>query len=80
MVLKEAIETEAHLEDIDKSDALEEVNKLALMSQKKESKLQKQEAGKSIRLLQRIAKDLPAGAALLTICKELLPVISSFFG
>ncbi len=50
------------------------------MTQEQESEVKKQEAGKSIRILQRIAKDLPAGAALLTICKELFPVISSFFG
>ncbi len=77
--LKTAIKTEPNLVDIDKSDALEEIDKLALMSQEQESEEQKQQVGKSIRILQRIAKDLPAGAALLTICKELLPVISSFF-
>ena len=77
--LKEAIETESHLEDFDKQDALEEVNNLAQASQKKIGNEQKNQAQKYLRNLARIAKALPAGAALVTICKEVLPIIAKFF-
>lgn len=78
--LKESIEAEPNLENIDKYDALEELNNLAQVSQDKEESKQKNKAGKSLRILHRIAKALPAGAALVTICKEILPAIANFFG
>ena len=78
--LKQGIETEPNLEDIDKYDALEEIDNLAKISQDKQESEQKNKAQKSIRMLQRISKVLPAGAALVTICKEVLPAISDFFG
>ena len=77
--LKEAIETESHLEDFDKQDALEEVNNLAQASQKEIGNEQKNQSQKYLRNLARIAKALPAGAALVTICKEVLPAIAKFF-
>ena len=78
--LKEAIETESNLDDVDKSDALDEVNNLAEASQEEDENTKQTKAGKSLRMLERIAKGLPPAAALVTICKELIPAISSFFG
>ena len=78
--LKEAIEAETGLDETDKSDALEEVQNLAEASQDHDDNTKKTKAGKSLRMLGRITKALPATAALMTICKELLPAIAHFFG
>ena len=77
--LQKAIEAETRLDDADKSDALEEVQNLAQASQDHDQNAKKTKAGKSLRMLGRIAKGLPATAALLNICKELLPAIAKFF-
>lgn len=77
--LKEAIEAEPGLDAVDKNDALEEVNNIAKASQEENKNVKQTKIGKSLRMLQRIAKGLPATAALVTICKELIPTISSFF-
>ena len=48
-------------------------------SQDHDDNTKKTKAGKSLRMLGRITKALPATAALMTICKELLPAIAHFF-
>ena len=67
--LKEAIEAETDLDQTDKSDALEEVQNLAEASQDHDDNTKKTKAGKSLRMLGRITKALPATAAFMTICK-----------
>ena len=78
--LKDAIEAETGLDEADKSDALEEIQNLAEVSQEEDENTKKTTAGKSLRMLGRITQALPATAALMTICKEILPAISHFFG
>ena len=77
--LKEAIEAENSLEDVDKSDALEEIRNLATSSQDDDKNTKKIKAGKSLRNLARIANSLSPAATLVTIFKEVLPKIAHFF-
>ncbi len=77
--LKDAIEVETGLDETDKNDALEEVQNLAEVSQEEDENTKKIKAGKSLRMLGRITKALPPTAALMTICKDLLPAIAHLF-
>ena len=78
--LKEAIATETNFSPEDKQDSLDAIDDLTTASQGTDITNQKQKASKALRNLERIVKLLPAGAAFITIFKEIAPYISSLLG
>ncbi len=78
--LKEAIATETNFSPEDKQDSLDAIDDLTTASQGTDITNQKQKASKALRNLERIVKLLPAGAAFITIFKEIAPHISSLLG
>jgi len=77
--LQQAIEVETKLDNLDKDDALEEVQNLAKASQNGDRHTQTTIAGKSVRRLGRIVNELPDTATLSTVSQEVLPAIANFF-
>ncbi len=75
--LKEAIENDANFPSEDKQDSLDAIDNLTTASQEKDIVIQKKKANKALRSLERIVKLLPAGAAFITIFKEIAPNIYS---
>ena len=75
--LTKAIENDANFPSEDKQDSLDAIDNLTTASQEKDIVIQKKKANKALRSLERIAKLLPAGAAFITIFKEIAPHIYS---
>ena len=78
--LNEAIADSKELDDEDKAEALEQVKTLAEVGKNPTDEGSKKVAKTAMKILKGTAAMLPAGAALVTICKELLPAIAKFFG
>ena len=77
--LQQAIETETELDDLDKSDALEEVQILAVASQNDDRNSKTIISSKSLRRLGRIVNELPDSSTLGNVSKEVLPAIAKLF-
>ncbi len=75
--LQQAIETETELDDLDKSDALEEVQILAEASQNDDRNAKTIISSKSVRRLGRIVNELPDTATLPIVSQEVLPAIAN---
>ena len=74
--LLEAIEIETSLDDLDKEDALEEVQNIAEASQNKERHAKTTIIAKSVRRLGRIVNELPDDSTLGSVSREVLPAIA----
>ena len=77
--LQETIETDPNFPSQDKQDIYDEIDNLTIASQETDIAIQQEKASKALRNLDRIVKLLPAGAAFITIFKEISPHISSWF-
>ncbi len=75
-----AIAKSPELEEEDKAEALEQVKSLAEAGKNQSDEGMKKQAKRGITMLRGIVTGLQPTAALVTICKELLPAIASFFG
>ncbi|CCQ54533.1 MULTISPECIES: pentapeptide repeat-containing protein [Crocosphaera] len=78
--LQKAIESEDNLKDVQKVEALEEVEILTKAANKPEDSKLKKEAKRSSNVLAGIAKNLPHATKLVEGCNELLPAIAQLLG
>ena len=78
--LKEAINSSKELTQKQKTKALEQVKTLTTAVEHPTDEEMKEEAEDATTMLEGIVAKLPATAAFVTICKEILPRISDFFG
>jgi uncharacterized protein YjbI with pentapeptide repeats len=78
--LKSAIETDTNLSDEDKSEALEQVQKIAEAGQQPEDEGVQKIVKKSVTFLKGIISDLPSAVELVKTCGTLLPLVTKFFG
>ena len=78
--LQKAIESEDDLKDVQKVEALEEVEILTKAANKREDSKLKKEAKRSSNVLAGIAKNLPHATKLVEGCNELLPAIAQLLG
>ena len=78
--LHDAIANSPELDDEDKAEALSQVKTLAEVGKNPKDEGSKKIAKTAMKILRGTAAMLPGGAALVTICKEVLPAIASFFG
>ena len=77
--LLEAIETETSLDDLDKEDALEEVQNIAEASINNDRHAKTTIITKSVRRLGRIVNGLPDDSRLGSVSREVLPAIARTF-
>jgi uncharacterized protein YjbI with pentapeptide repeats len=75
-----AIETDPHLPDPDKADALEQVSVLAAASQDPAKPENETLSRKALKLLQGTIAAVPKATSFIEACTKLLPLISKFFG
>ena len=78
--LKQAINSSKELTEKQKTKALEQVNTLTTAVENPTDEEMKEEAEDATTMLEGIVAKLPATAAFVTICKEILPRIGHFFG
>jgi len=78
--LKQAIENEPNLDEKAKKKALKQIEKLQEAAQNPIDENKKELADNAITMLKGIRSDLPAAAALVTICDRIFPLIKQFFG
>ncbi len=78
--LGEAISTSEDLDDKRKAKAFKQIEALATAAQNPNDEDMKDSAEDATTILEKIVSKLPAAAALVTICQEVLPAISHFFG
>jgi len=78
--LQSAIESDIHLSEKDKVKALKQVQTLAEASQNPKDEDKKDLADTAIIMLKGIVTGLPAVAACVKACQELLPLITSVLG
>jgi hypothetical protein len=69
-----------NLSDEDKSEALEQVQKIAEAGQKLEDEGVQKIVKKSVTFLKGIISDLPSAVELVKTCGILLPLVTKFFG
>ncbi|NEO69504.1 leucine-rich repeat domain-containing protein [Moorena sp. SIO3H5] len=70
---------EEDLDETDKAEALEQIEDIASSLTNSEDSAVKKIANKAMKMLSKIADNLPRGAAIVTICKELPALISKIF-
>ncbi len=78
--LHDAIANSPELDDEDKAEALSQVKTLAEAGKNHSDEGMKKLAKRAVTMLRGIVVALQPTAALVTICKEVLPAIAKFFG
>ena len=78
--LTDAIANSPELDDEDKAEALSQVKTLAEAGKNHSDEGMKKLAKRAVTMLRGIVVALQPTAALVTICKEVLPAIAKFFG
>ena len=78
--LQTAIESETNLDDDEKSEALNQVKKLADLGKTPEDEGLQKKAKKAVSFLEIIAKGLEPATKLAQACKNILPIIKSLLG
>ena len=77
--LKQAIENEPNLNEKAKKKAIKQIENLQEAAQNPIDENKKELANDAITMLKGIRSDLPAAAALVTICDRIFPLIKQFF-
>ncbi|WP_235006787.1 pentapeptide repeat-containing protein [Calothrix rhizosoleniae] len=78
--LQAAIEADSNLSGDDKTEALEQLEIIAVASQKPEDATTQRKVKKAVTFLKGIIADLPTNAELVTTCNRLLPLIADRVG
>ncbi len=78
--LSEAISISEDLDEKRKTKAFKQIEALATAAQNPTNENMKESAEDATTMLEGIVSKLPAAAALVTICQEVLPAIAHFFG
>ncbi len=78
--LQLAIKSDINLNDEDKADALEQVQKIAEAGQKPKDEGMQKVVKNAIKILKGTIADLPSTVQLVQSCGKLLPLVTQFFG